>query len=76
MIGRACVVRSLTALFLLSVATTAAPQSDWAKKLTLPQLLDMARGNPGLQATDDRIIAHLRGVYTVLRGGLAPVPVS
>src|SRR3954454_19343353 len=50
MIGRACVVRSLTTLFLLSIATTAAPQSAWAKKLTLPQLLDMARGNPGLQA--------------------------
>src|SRR6185369_4284930 len=51
MIGRACVVRSLTSLFLLSVATAAAPQSAWAKKLTLPQLLEMARGNPGLQAS-------------------------
>ena len=38
MIGRACVVRSLTSLFLLSVATTAAPQSAWAKKLTKAQL--------------------------------------
>lgn len=32
--------------------------------------------NPGLQATDDRIIAHLRSVYTVLRGGLAPAPLG
>jgi len=44
-------------LFLLSVATTAAPQSAWAKKLTLPQLLDMARGNPGLQANAAAIAA-------------------
>jgi outer membrane protein TolC len=44
-------------LFLLSVATTAAPQSAWAKKLTLPQLLDMARGNPGLQANAAAISA-------------------
>src|SRR4051812_30152659 len=57
MIGRACVVRSLTTLFLLSIATTAAPQSAWAKKLTLPQLLDMARGNPGLQANAAAISA-------------------
>jgi len=57
MIGRACVVRSLTSLFLLSVATAAAPQSAWAKKLTLPQLLEMARGNPGLQANAAAIAA-------------------
>src|SRR6478752_4505211 len=57
MIGRACVVRSLTSLFLLSVATAAAPQSAWAKKLTLPQLLEMARGNPGLQANASAIAA-------------------
>ncbi len=50
-------MRSLTTLFLLSVATTAAPQSAWAKKLTLPQLLDMARGNPGLQANAAAIAA-------------------
>jgi hypothetical protein len=37
-------------LSLLSVVAVAAPQSAWAKKLTLPQLLEMARGNPGLQA--------------------------
>jgi outer membrane protein TolC len=42
---------------LLSVATTAAPQSAWAKKLTLPQLLEMARGNPGLQANAAAISA-------------------
>lgn len=29
--------------------------------------------NPDLQASDERIITHLRGIYTVLRGGLAPV---
>jgi outer membrane protein TolC len=57
MIGRACVVRSLTSLFLLSVATAAAPQTAWAKKLTLPQLLEMARGNPGLQANAAAISA-------------------
>src|SRR3982751_2542282 len=57
MIGRACVARSLTTWFLLCVATTAAPQSAWAKKLTLPQLLDMARGNPGLQANAAAIAA-------------------
>ena len=57
MIGRACVVRSLTSLLLLAVATTAAPQSAWAKKLTLPQLLEMARGNPGLQANAAAISA-------------------
>jgi outer membrane protein TolC len=50
-------VRSLTTWFLLCVATTAAPQSAWAKKLTLPQLLDMARGNPGLQANAAAIAA-------------------
>jgi outer membrane protein TolC len=50
-------VRSLTSLLLLAVATTAAPQSAWAKKLTLPQLLEMARGNPGLQANAAAISA-------------------
>ena len=40
--GRRC--SSLTLL----VALAASPA--WAKKLTLPQLLEMARGNPGLQA--------------------------
>ena len=30
--------------------------------------------NPALQASDERIIAHLRGVYLVLQGGFAPVP--
>jgi outer membrane protein TolC len=44
-------------LLLLAVATTAAPQSAWAKKLTLPQLLEMARGNPGLQANAAAISA-------------------
>jgi outer membrane protein TolC len=50
-------VRSLTTLLLLSVAIAAAPQSAWAKKLTLPQLLEMARGNPGLQANAAAISA-------------------
>ena len=51
MIGRTCVVRHLPALLLLSVVTVAAPPSAWAKKMTLPQLLEMVRGNPGLQAS-------------------------
>jgi outer membrane protein TolC len=51
MIGRTCVVRHLPALFLLSVVTVVAPPSAWAKKMTLPQLLEMVRGNPGLQAS-------------------------
>ena len=50
MIRRACVVRTLTSLFLLVVVTVGAPSPASAKKLTLPQLLEMARGNPGLQA--------------------------
>jgi outer membrane protein TolC len=49
-------VRRLTCLCLLLVAA-AAPQSAWAKKLTLQQLLDMARGNPGLQANAAAIVA-------------------
>jgi outer membrane protein TolC len=50
MIRRACVVRTLTSLFLLVVVTAGAPSPASAKKLTLPQLLELARGNPGLQA--------------------------
>ena len=44
-------------LLLLAVATVAAPPSAWAKKMTLPQLLEMARGNPGLQANAAAIAA-------------------
>ena len=51
MIGRACAVRRLTPLARCPSSTIAAPPSAWAKKLTLPQLLEMARGNPGLQAS-------------------------
>ena len=50
MIGRPCAARHLAVLLLLSVVIAAAPPA-WAKKLTLPQLLDMVRSNPGLQAT-------------------------
>jgi outer membrane protein TolC len=58
MIGRPCVVRHLPALILLSiVVTVAAPSSAWARKMTLPQLLEMARGNPGLQANAAAISA-------------------
>src|SRR5262245_40027538 len=54
MIGRPCAARHLAwLLFLstLSALTVAAPASAWARKMTLPQLLEMARGNPGLQAS-------------------------
>jgi outer membrane protein TolC len=57
MIGRACVVRRLTSLFLLALVAVAAPQVAWAKKLTLPQLLELARGNPGLMANAAAISA-------------------
>src|SRR5262245_13170450 len=54
MIGRPCAARHLAwLLFLstLSALTVAAPASAWARKMSLPQLLEMARGNPGLQAS-------------------------
>jgi HAE1 family hydrophobic/amphiphilic exporter-1 len=51
MIRRPCAARHLTGLLLLSALTVAAPPSAWARKLTLAQLLEMARGNPGLQAS-------------------------
>ena len=54
MIGRPCAAHHLAwLLFLstLSALTVAAPASAWARKMTLPQLLEMARGNPGLQAS-------------------------
>src|SRR4029078_793669 len=57
MIGRACVVRRLTSLFLLALVAVAAPQVAWDKKLTLPQLLELARGNPGLMANAAAISA-------------------
>src|SRR5262252_7349605 len=50
MLGRPCVARYLTFLFLLTIVTVGAAPPVWAKKMTLPQLLEMARGNPGLQA--------------------------
>ena len=50
MIGRPCAARHLTSVLLLGVVTVAATPSAHAKKLTLPQLLEMARGNPGLRA--------------------------
>src|SRR5499427_6731222 len=51
MLGRPCVARYLTFLFLLTIVTVGAAPPVWAKKMTLPQLLEMARGNPGLQAS-------------------------
>jgi outer membrane protein TolC len=57
MIRRPRVVRHLTSLFLLSVFVVVAPPSAWAKKLNLQQLLEMARGNPGLQANAAAISA-------------------
>jgi outer membrane protein TolC len=50
MIGRPCAVRHLTSVLLLAIITVGGMHSAHAKKLTLPQLLDMARGNPGLRA--------------------------
>src|SRR6185436_580748 len=49
-------VRPLTSMLLLFIVA-AAPQAAWAKKLTLPQLLEMVRGNPGLQANAAAIAA-------------------
>jgi outer membrane protein TolC len=57
MIGRTCVVRALTSLSLLVVIIAGAPAPASAKKLTLPQLLELARGNPGLQANAAAISA-------------------
>jgi len=56
MLGRPCATRHLPALFLLSAVVVAAPPA-WGKKLTLPQLLEMVRANPGLQATAAAISA-------------------
>ena len=50
MIGRPCAGRHLTSVLLLGLITVAAMPSAHAKKMTLPQLLEMARGNPGLRA--------------------------
>jgi len=50
MIGRPCAARHLPSVFLLGVMTVAATPSAHAKKMTLQQLLEMARGNPGLRA--------------------------
>jgi outer membrane protein TolC len=44
-------------VLVLTVMTVVAPPSAWAKKLTLPQLLEMVRGNPGLQANAAAITA-------------------
>jgi outer membrane protein TolC len=57
MFGRPCAVRHLTSLLLLSVVAVASPPSVWAKKFTLPQLLEMAKGNPGLLATAAAVAA-------------------
>lgn len=37
---------------------------------------NLRENNPALQASDERIITHLRGVYLVLSGGLAAAPVA
>src|SRR6478609_8219463 len=57
MIGRTCVVRALTSLSLLVIVVVGSPSRASAKKLSLPQLLEMARGNPGLQANAAAISA-------------------
>src|SRR3954470_14088091 len=51
MIGRPCVARHLSCLLVLSAISVGAAPAAWARKLTLPQLLEMVRGNPGLQAS-------------------------
>ncbi|HEY7375083.1 MAG TPA: TolC family protein [Polyangia bacterium] len=51
MIGRPRVARHLTCLLLLTAVSVGAAPSAWARKFSLPQLLEMARGNPGLQAS-------------------------
>lgn len=53
MLGRACPRRLGRSLLLLAPLLVAglAPSGAAARKLTLQQLLDMARNNPGLQAT-------------------------
>jgi len=43
--------RHLTCLLLLSFVVAGAASPAWAKKMTLPQMLEMARGNPGLAAS-------------------------
>src|SRR6185436_12375943 len=50
MIGRPCAARHLLSVVLLSAVTVGAAPSAHAKKMTLEQLLEMARGNPGLRA--------------------------
>jgi outer membrane protein TolC len=61
MFRRPCAVRHLASLLpsvlVLTVVTVSAPASAWARKLTLPQLLEMVRGNPGLQANAAAITA-------------------
>src|SRR5262249_38354873 len=51
MIGRPRVVRHLSCLLVLTVVSVGAAPAAWARKFSLPPLLEMARGNPGLQAT-------------------------
>jgi outer membrane protein TolC len=57
MIGRPCVVRHLTSLLLLSLITVVTAPPAYARKLTLPQLLEMVRANPGLQASAAAVTA-------------------
>jgi outer membrane protein TolC len=51
MIGRPCAARHLSCLLVLSVVSVGVAPSAWARKFSLPQLLEMARGNPGLAAS-------------------------
>jgi outer membrane protein TolC len=51
MIGRPRVARHLPCLLVLAAVSVGGAPSAWARKFTLPQLLEMARGNPGLQAS-------------------------
>jgi outer membrane protein TolC len=50
MIGRPCAARHLPSVLLLFIVTLAVTSPAHAKKMTLTQLLEMARGNPGLRA--------------------------
>lgn len=38
-------------MLVLTIVTVGAASPAWAKKMTLPQMLEMARGNPGLAAS-------------------------
>lgn len=52
MTGKTCVARHLAwAVGLAAIALAADPSPAWARKMNLPEMLEMARSNPGLQAS-------------------------